>query len=304
MTSDEVSQVGQSSTRAVYEALSFSDSNEFIDMPFGVDVQSQASVLDPKTQSFINKRLNQTNNLIHSISLPSGISISESYQCDLSGSVKLSGNFNESNNTGKMTLVFNNCKDDYDDGDYDITNGTAVWTNSVSGDKSTIRMDFKNYTLIDHFDGITETSKINGYYQVTLNGIIDDMDGDIFNPQSTYIAKWDLSGSFNGKPTASKGEMDCSNNGCQFSTVVQAEDGNTYRVDDLTVTNNHWGDIESAEGTFYHPDYGHYKFEAEIDYLCDDEDLSPFVGKAVYTDNNKNSITYFSSRCSSRPTVY
>src|SRR5690554_884336 len=159
------------------------------------------------------------------------------------------------------------------------------------------------YTTLFRSNGPKETSLTNGYYKVTGLNISQD-DEDVDFSKAVYTAEWDLTGTDNGKSIASKGSMKCTVNGCTVGTTVKTADGKTYKVEDFEVVTNSQGDPSSAKGTIYHPDHGYYTFTANIvDAWCDEDDPSPFVGTATFTDNAGNKIEYSSQACGNEPTI-
>ena len=296
-------QVAETSAQVIYEAVNFSDTEEF--MPFGISatettVQPSASTerkLLKITQQQISK-IQQRNLLAN---LPSGIKESWTEDCD-SGSETWSIDFNENTGNGTLKATYKNCKYEYWDDEWDLTNGSISIRISQSSGKTTIKIEFSNFEATDFWDGETYHSKFSGTYEIVYSGAFD-LDDDVDFENLEYTAKWDLKGTENGKAVAAKGSMSCSNSNCTFTTDIKAQDGKTYRVADLKTSTNSWGDIESVEGTLYHPDHGQYKFEAQIDWLCDGGDASIIEGKITYTDEQGNKFTYESTNCYSEPTI-
>lgn len=302
-------QIGNDSATVISEAIDISDSDGFLgDFPMAATTQD-GSKLQSKAQKYINISLAQASQAKAQdstlSSLPVGASESVTIPCS-SGEMVLTINGNDNSENMKMQMTYKNCRQDDSDGDYDLTNGTVIYSVSYSekSNDSSIKIEFKN--LKEEFvwnNGPKETSLINGYYKVTGLNISQD-DDDVDFSEAVYTAEWDLTGTDNGKSIASKGSMKCTVNGCTVGTTVKTADGKTYKVEDFEVVTNSQGDPSSAKGTIYHPDHGYYTFTANItDAWCDEDDPSPFAGTATFTDNAGNKIEYSSQACGNEPTI-
>src|SRR5690606_14485359 len=211
--------------------------------------------------------------------------------CEGGGSASLKSSGDETN--GEITLTYSNCKYEYEDGDYDLTDGKI----SLKFSSNTIVMTFNNFKTVEYWDGETWTSTISGTYKIS--GInYSEYTGE----NQAFTAEWNLSGTENGKPLATNGTLSCKANGeCTVGSVVTTESGKTYKVEGMTITGK-VSDGYELEAKLYHPDYGYYTIEAGVEYECDAEDLSPFVGTATLT-SSEGVITYSSSSCNNEPSI-
>src|SRR5690606_17491752 len=216
----------------------------------------------------------------------------DSYDCEGGGSASYKASGDETN--GEITITFNNCKEPgWDEGDYDLTDGKI----SLKFSSNTTVMTFNNFKTVEYWDGENWTSTISGTYKIS--GInYSEYTGE----NQAFKAEWNLYGTENGKPIATNGTLSCKANGeCTVGSVVTAESGKTYKVENMTITGKVYDDYE-LEATLYHPDYGYYKITANVREECSESDLSPFDGTATLT-SSEGVITYSSSRCDIEPSI-
>ena len=299
LNEDQKQAVGKDSATVIYEAANFSDADGMIgDFPSAAEVQS-GSALQDKAKSTLNKVLAKTKQAKEQDSTLSQLPVAaEILSCPDGGTTSIAFDFNERTNTSVTTFTAKNCKEiDFDDSYY-LTNGTVVITSVYSETAGKVRVEFKNFTDEEFYDGKKETSTFNGFYQVSgLNLTEED---DVLNFSNiTYKAEWNLYGTINGKPASTKGSMNCDVNGCTLGTTVQTEDGKTYKVEDFKITE---GYPMTVLGKMYHPDHGHYTFTANITEMCDDDEGSPFIGTATFTDGTYE-IKYTSTSCTDTPII-
>lgn len=304
LNEDQKQAVGKDSATVIYEAANFSDADGMIgDFPSAAEVQS-GSALQDKAKSTLNKVLAKTKQVkAQDSTLPQlPVAATEAFtdNCSGGGTTSIAFDFNERTNTSVITFTAKNCKEIDFDGSYDLTNGTVVATIKYSETTGKVRVEFKNFTDEEFYNGKKETSTFNGFYQVSGLNLAED---DELNFSGiTYKAEWNLYGTINGKPVSTKGSMNCDNNGCTLGTTVQTEDGKVYKVEDFKVTTKTNGEPNTIEGKIYHPDHGYYNFTANITQMCDDDEGSPFIGTATFTDGTYE-IKYTSSSCFATPII-
>lgn len=292
--------IGTDSSEAISGALESSEFDNF-DFPLGVQVEDKDSSINinklakDKLKSF--KKNSQRLDLTH---IPTAAKISETLDCD-SGSMHISGSMDEDTLYGDFTITYKNCFEDWGYGDYQKTNGKEQY--KISKNKIHFNLDI---TYENRWDGEEESGKIKGFMKIEGIdiGSIDEDDIDGALDLGTYTITWDLSGHENGEQFASVGEVKCKNGVCALSSTVKLSNGKTFKLADVKYeyTDN---DYAHATGTIYHPDYGHYTFDASIRYSCDIDygDKSPFVGEAVYKDADGKTISYESLDCEDEPTI-
>src|SRR5690606_26558149 len=206
--------------------------------------------------------------------------------CEEGGSASYKASGDETN--GGITITNNNCKEPgWDEGDYDLTDGKI----SLKFSSNTTVMTFNNFKTVEYWDGETSTSTSSGTYKIS--GIkYSEYTGE----NQAFTAEWNLSGTENGKPIATNGTLSCDVTGeCTVGSVVTTESGKTYKVENMSITETGYEGYQ-LEAKLYHPDYGYYTIEANVDEECDSEDLSPFVGTATLS-SSEGVITYSSSSC-------
>lgn len=298
--------VGKDSARVIYEAANFGDADGMIgDFATGAEVQS-SSILQGKAKSTLNEVLAKAKQAKAQDSTLSQLPVAATEiwneGCSDGGRTSLTMDFNENTNTSVITLTDKNCKevDDYDDS-YFLSNGTVVVTSTYSDTAAKVRVEFKNYTNEEYYEGKKETSTFSGFYQVSGLSFTEPED-DLNFDGIDYKAEWNLYGTVNGKSVSTKGSMSCNANGCTLGTTVQTEDGKVYKVEDFKVTTKPNGEPNTIEGKIYHPDHGYYNFTANITQMCDDDEGSPFIGTATFTDGTYE-IKYTSASCIATPTI-
>lgn len=306
LSEDEKKEVGEDSVEVISEAVSLSDTDEFLpDMPFGIQLEN--NITPPKTierrvlaltkqaQKMINNQASSPLN-----NLPNAAVVDETFECDLGGSETLQMDFNEETGNGTITLVYKNCKEEgWDFGETELLNGTLTMKITSNENKFNLRAEFKNFEFITYENGIkTDSSKMNGSYEVTYGGSLEDNIDNL-----NFTAKWNLVGTESGQPFEAKGQMTCSSQpdfNCSYSADISL-DGKTYRVEDLVVVDG-WSSTE-VSGKIHHPDYGYYTFNAQVDYWCDSNDLAPFVGEVTYKDEAEVTFNYLAVSCTAKPAI-
>src|SRR5690554_2910544 len=227
LNEDQKQAVGKDSATVISEAIDISDSDGFLgDFPMAATTQD-GSKLQSKAQKYINISLAQASQAKAQdstlSSLPVGATESMTWPCS-SGEMVLTINGNDNSENMKMQMTYKNCRQDDSDGDYDLTNGTVIYSVSYSekSNDSSIKIEFKNLKEESVWNnGPKETSLINGYYKVTGLNISQD-DDDVDFSEAVYTAEWDLTGTDNGKSIASKGSMKCTVNGCTVGTTINS----------------------------------------------------------------------------------
>ncbi len=296
VTPEKKQEIGHDSSKVIVEAVSMSDSDEFLAYsPLGVEVNDDTD-LHEKVKEIAKKVLAKKQGTSSS-NLPVGVKHSQTDPCEGGGQETFTMDLNENTGHGTFTVSYKDCKEVYFDDDYDITNGkvTIVFTD----DK--MKMEFKNLETKEVWDGKTETSKFSGYYQFSGSAFNFSEDASVDLETAEFNVDWDLTGHINNKPFSSKGNMTCIATSCKFGATVKADDGKVYKVEEFEVSST--GSSNSVKGKIYHPDYGHYTFTATIDGMCDYDEKSPFVGEATFTDSSNETISYKSTSCDSEPAI-
>ncbi len=259
---------------------------------FPLAVSASASLDAAEREKLIGKVLDSVRKYQASgaLNLPVAAA-ADSYDCEGGGSASLKSSGDETN--GEITLTYSNCKYEYEDGDYDLTDGKI----SLKFSSNTTVMTFNNFKTVEYWDGETWTSTISGTYKIS--GInYSDYTGE----NQAFTAEWNLSGTENGKPVATNGTLSCKANGeCTVGSVLTTESGKTYKVENMSITETGYEGYQ-LEAKLYHPDYGYYTIEADVKDECDAEESSPFEGTATLTSSDAV-ITYSSINCLNEPTI-
>lgn len=261
---------------------------------------SPQPTINSKVLPLVQKHLTKAKEYNSLNSLPTALQESGTENCD-SGTVSYSLDLNENTGNGTFNMTFNNCREDWGVGDHDITNGSIKATFNSTNEELNIKMEFNNYEITEYLDNESYAYKLSGSYNFTIHGNFNIAKDSIDLDNLNYTANWDISGTEDDIPFAYKGNMICTDSGCKLATDIKSTDGKTYRVKDLTVTTNSWGDLKRVTATIYHPDFGFYEYTADIDWMCDFDETSPFVGEATITSGD-NSFKYISTDCDEEPT--
>lgn len=218
-------------------------------------------------------------------------SVDRTETCKDGGTERIKGSIGET--SGEFTLTYSNCKYLDQNGDYELNNGQV----SIKFNSESSTITFKNFKTVEYLDGETWTSTISGTYKISGINYFDNT-----GENQAFRAEWNLYGTENGKPIATNGTLNCNATGvCTVGSLVTTESGKTYKVEDMRITYNEFYEYD-LEATLYHPDYGHYTIEAGVEYECEAEDLSPFVGSATLTSSDAV-ITYTSESCLIEPNI-